>query len=285
MNNENLINHLIDSHEEIHDYIISQQYLSEVEDAYSITPAFLLNKSFEIITELLSDIGIVVHNATLYENFFDLERLSNFYLFIKHTNLIPLFNDNKSVVELVEGLINLKSSSLLLDIFDDLQVIFIEDPVYKDMYDLIFTNLSSKDKFTIYLNNILKISSFNESEIVDLDSVMFYIKVLDKVKNDMKQITTSLELKLPYQIELNISVWFNSLCNSQYNTIFGWYLKNKDDINNKELLTLDFEAKYDLFKKTTIGYHEYYLINDIPIDKDKEILIDVIRKLDPFIEK
>lgn len=284
MNREELLEYLINNHTEIHDYMISMQFLSESEDNYTVTTDFLLNKSFGLLTTSLNDLGIIIHDSTVYENYINLKRLSDLYLFISHTNLISFLNDEPVVHKLVEGLLEIESSSMLMDLFDDIQVIFLDDIAYTDMKDLVFSYLTYTDKFKIYISNILKIIAFNTHETIDNESVAFYIKALDTVEDKIIQYTNRTDIKLSEQSFVDINNWFSALCNSKHVNIFGWYLKNRNDVENQELITLDFEAKYMLLKKTTVGYREYYVLNNIEITKEIEDLIMIISKLDPFVE-
>lgn len=276
---EQLLTKLINDHAEIYDYIISMQFLGSVEIEAAIDNTLLVNDSIEILISLIENLGITVHDSSLFEDLSNIFILSNLYNFLVPSSLIAFLENNLPIQDMVNGLLESKTDSLLLELFENLQLIFVNDDTYKSMYDLVHWNLMNDEAFTNYLSNIMKILSEDTNKLNDIDTIKVFIESLNeiqkRIQRDSKEISND--------VLIIVNRWFDSLCNNNdYIDSFGWYLLNKDDVKANKFFINEFLLLYELFKKSTIGYREYYLTNDFLISESKAKAIDYIKQIDPF---
>ena len=279
MNHEEIVNDLMDRHVEIYDYIISMNFLNSVEEEFSVNYPLLLNRSVEILHSLCEEIGIIVFNDELFENSINIITLSDIYLFLLPGNLSRFLINNKDVYDLLISLLDSDHEHLLKSFFENLQVIFINDGGYKKKYDLINWNLENDERFITYISGILRMIESNMEEDLDIKYSISFTNRLRDISLGLKERKNMIDDEYNHKLK----IWLNSISNSSNINIFGWYLENKNEIDINKILLEEFNEKYTLLKKTTIGYEEYYNTYDISILEKEIKLINLVKIYDPFI--
>lgn len=272
---------LMENHGEVYDYIISMKALTSVETEFAITDDLLLSRAFDIVISMLENIGITVHDNSLFEDLTNATNLSNLQVFLSPSTLTNFLENNTEVHEMLNELIESNSESLLLEIFEKLQVIYINDENYKKLYDTIYWSLTNDERFVNYITNIVELVTKDDTEIEYRHNTAFYINVLSLIQHKIINESDNQH----NEVNLIVDRWFSSLCNCTCRNIFGWYLLNKDNIEINESMVNEFKNKYEAFKQITYGYREYYDSNNILINDMRNVAIDYIENLDPFHNK